>query len=94
MERNRASGKATERTIAAQQSAWELVASRFNGYALLMPGDPQFVCLATDCPAHCCRKYSVSLGEVEVERMVKASGLQPVYFLESEDGAPISLPLA
>ncbi len=94
MESKRASGKATERTLTAQRSAWKSVEQRFNGYALLMPGDPQFVCLATDCPAHCCRKYSVSLGEVEVERMVRASGLQPVYFLESEDGAPISLPLA
>lgn len=94
MESNRASGKAKERTLAAQQRAWKAVESRFSGYALLMPGDPQFVCLATDCPAHCCRKYSVSLGADEVDRMVRASGLQPVYFLESEDGEPISLPLA
>lgn len=94
MESNRAPGNAKEETLAAQKLAWEAVRARFSGYALLMPGDPQFVCLATECPAHCCRKYSVSLGAHEVDRMVAASGLQPVYFLESEDGEPIALPLA
>lgn len=59
-----------------------------------MPGDQQFVCLATDCPSHCCRKYTVSLGDVEVERMIRESGRQPIHFLECEDGEPIAFPLA
>ncbi len=36
----------------------------------------------------------MSLGEPEVERLEKWSGLSPVTFLESEDGVPLTLPLA
>ncbi len=94
MDSTGASGEPTEYVRNAQIAAWDAVASRFARYELLLPGQPSFVCLASACPAHCCRKYSVSLGEAEVDRMTRASGLQPLHFLESEDGEPIALPLA
>jgi Fe-S-cluster containining protein len=61
---------------------------------LLQPGDPSFVCLIDECPSHCCKIYSVSLGEREKERMARFSGLEPVEFLEVENGEPIHLPLS
>lgn len=76
------------------QHAWSLVQERFSAYALLVPGDASFDCLSSDCPAHCCRKYSVSLGENEVQRMITASGRAPIEFLETENGEPIAFPLA
>lgn len=80
--------------IAAIEAAWAGVAERYPAYELLVPGSPSFVCLAAECPVHCCKVFSVSLNEREVARMERASGLRPVQFLESEDGAPIALPLA
>ena len=59
-----------------------------------MPGSPTFICQAELCDAHCCRAFSVNLGESEVERMQRASGLRPLDFLESEDGVIVNLPLA
>jgi hypothetical protein len=79
---------------AAMALAWESVSARFAAYALLLPGDASFVCQASLCVAHCCRKFSVALGEAEVARMRRSSGLRPVDFLEEEDGEPITLPLA
>lgn len=79
--------------ITIVDKAWHSVADDYPAYRLLVPGDPSFVCQAEACNAHCCRAFSVSLGDREVERMTRASGLQPVEFLESEDGAPIVLPL-
>lgn len=77
-----------------QRRAWERVESRYEAYALLLPGDPSFVCQPKACDAHCCRKFSVSVGERERERMERLSEFSPVEFLECEDGRPIELPLA
>jgi len=74
--------------------AWETLAERFAAYELVLPGTPGFICQAESCAAHCCKFYSVSLGEREMERLKRWSGLEPVEFLESEDGEPITLPLA
>jgi Fe-S-cluster containining protein len=76
------------------RSTWALVADRFQAYELLLPGSTSFVCKAQECEAHCCKIYSVSLGEREVARMRAASGLRPLQFLECENGEPIFLPLA
>ncbi len=80
--------------LEAALSAWELVRSRFEPYDLVAPGSPRFICLQGDCPEHCCRKFTVNLGEAEVDRLARYSQLEPVAFLESENGAPIALPLA
>ncbi|WP_322796704.1 YkgJ family cysteine cluster protein [Tepidiforma sp.] len=79
---------------ARARAAWEHAASRFSGYHLLLPGSPSFVCLVDECPARCCRVFSVALNERDVERFARVSGLQPVEFLEVEDGRPVELPLA
>jgi hypothetical protein len=76
------------------RTVWESVAGRYLAYRLALPGSETFICQAELCDAYCCRAYSVELGEAEVERMARASGLQPVTFLESEGGEPIRLPLA
>jgi hypothetical protein len=76
------------------RSVWESIADRYAAYQLTMPGSPTFICQAALCDAHCCRAFSVNLGEAEVARMQRASGLLPVHFLESENGAPVTLPLA
>ena len=94
METRGRSGELTAYIRNAQLATWDSVAGHFGRYELLLPGQPSFVCLASECPAHCCRKYSVSLGEAEVERMTRASGLAPLHFLECEDGEPIALALA
>lgn len=80
--------------LAAIEQAWDAVAERFPAYELLSPGSASFLCLASECPSHCCKIFSVSLNEREVERMRRFSALEPVEFLESENGAPIALPLA
>ncbi len=85
---------ATEIAVSILREAWATVRERFAVYDLLSPGDSTFECLSTDCPAHCCRKYSVSLGQGEVDRMVNSSGLLPSRFLETENGEPIAFPLA
>jgi Fe-S-cluster containining protein len=76
------------------RAVWEGVAERYLAYRLALPGDATFVCQAELCDAYCCRSYSVGLGDAEVARMQRISGLQPVEFLESEEGEPIRLPLA
>jgi Fe-S-cluster containining protein len=76
------------------QSIWESLSARYAAYQLALPGSPRFICQAELCNAHCCRVFSVNLGESEVERMQRASGLQPIQFLESEDGELVTLPLA
>lgn len=75
-------------------SAWVLLAPRYGAYSLVVPGAPSFVCQAEACSAHCCRAFSVNLGEGEVDVLSRWSGLEPVHFLELEDGEPITLPLA
>ena len=76
------------------ETAWDAIAARYRAYTLALPGSPRFICQAALCDAHCCRAFSVNLGEAEVQRMERESGLLPVHFLECEDGAPIALPLA
>ncbi|MBI5946693.1 MAG: YkgJ family cysteine cluster protein [Chloroflexi bacterium] len=75
-------------------AAWQRVESRYRAYGLLLPGQPSFICQPQACDAHCCRSFSVSLGDHEVQRMQATAGLSPVEFLESEEGEPIALPLA
>ncbi len=75
-------------------TAWGLVRSHYAAYELVAPGSPGFICLQGECPEHCCRKFTVNLGEAEVERLARYSQLEPVAFLESEGGQPIALPLA
>jgi Fe-S-cluster containining protein len=79
--------------IDAIRAAWAGVSGRLGAYGLLLPGSASFVCQAELCQAHCCRSFSVSLGDGEVARMA-ATGRQPITFLETEKGEPISLPLA
>ncbi|MEO9255803.1 MAG: YkgJ family cysteine cluster protein [Tepidiformaceae bacterium] len=76
------------------QSTWESLSARYEAYQLALPGSPQFICQPQVCNAHCCRAFSVNLGDGEVERMQRSSGLQPIQFLESENGELITLPLA
>ena len=79
----------------ALREAWAKVKERYLAYELLMPGDPSFICLTERCPQHCCRPFSVSLGERERARMERTSGLPARAFLEcDETGEPILLPLA
>lgn len=80
--------------LARMREAWAALAPRFEAYELVLPGTPSFICQAEACAAHCCKFYSVSLGERERERLSRWSGLEPVEFLESENGEPITLPLA
>jgi Fe-S-cluster containining protein len=76
------------------QSIWESLSARYEAYQLALPGSPRFICQAELCDAHCCRAFSVNLGDGEVARMERSSGLQPIEFLESEDGELVTLPLA
>jgi Fe-S-cluster containining protein len=80
--------------LALQRRAWNGISPRYEAYALLLPGDPSFICQPQVCDAHCCRKFSVSAGEADRSRMERETGLSPVEFLESEDGEPTTLPLA
>lgn len=73
---------------------WARVARHYPAYTLLLPGDPAFICQPEACSAHCCRTFSVPVGDADVRRMQTVTGLQPADFLESEDGKPIALPLA
>lgn len=73
--------------------AWTRIQPRFTAYELVMAGTPMFVCRASQCEAHCCRVFSVALGDREVERLASSTGRAPVTFLESEDGEPLRLPL-
>lgn len=80
--------------LARMQRTWDAIKERYQAYQLVLPGSPRFVCQAELCDAHCCRAFSVNLGESEVARMEQESGLQTVQFLECEDGRPVVLPLA
>ncbi len=83
-----------KRTLQRLVDAWQRVEPRYRAHTLLLPGQPSFICQPQACDAHCCRTFSVSLGDAEVERMQATSGLAPMEFLESEAGEPIALPLA
>jgi len=75
-------------------AAWVMIAARYEAYGLGLPGSCRFECQPDLCDAHCCRAFSVNLGASEVARMQRESTLQPVQFLECEDGEPITLPMA
>lgn len=75
-------------------SAWQLVRERFGAYSLVMPGTPSFVCQPEACDAHCCRAFSVTMGDSEAGRLARETGMARIQFLEIEDGEPIALPLA
>lgn len=80
--------------VARLRETWKKIEARYEAYALLLPGAPSFICQPRACDAHCCRKFSVSLGERERERMERLMSFSPAEFLECEDGRPIELPLA
>ena len=77
----------------AMRVAWATIQARYQAYELFLPGDPSFMCQPHVCDAHCCRKFSVSVGEEERLRMERETGLTPIQFLECEDGEPIALPM-
>ncbi|OAI41342.1 hypothetical protein AYO38_03940 [bacterium SCGC AG-212-C10] len=79
---------------ARMRDQWAKVSARLEAYELILPGTPSFICQPHVCDAHCCRRFSVSLGESEAARMHTSSGLQFIDFLEVEDGQPVTLPLA
>jgi Fe-S-cluster containining protein len=80
-------------TLGRMDRAWAAIAERFTAYELVVPGSATFICQAQACAAHCCKVFSVALGDREVTRMTAASGRQPLAFLELEGGEPITLPL-
>ena len=76
------------------EHAWGAMAGRFEAYRMVSPGDQSFICQPETCNAHCCRAFSVSLGEREAERMRRSSGRAWVEFLETDGDTLIELPLA
>ena len=76
------------------EGAWQRLEPRLAAYRLLVPGSPAFICQPEACTAHCCHAFSVNLGEREVDRMSRATGMQMVEFLELDEGEPITLPMA
>ena len=76
------------------EALWERVRERYGSYRLVLPGEPSFICQPHECDAYCCRAFNVALDGGEAERLGEATGLPPARFLESEDGEPITLPLA
>lgn len=79
--------------IGRVRAAWSLIAPRFGGYELVLPDTPGFRCLSSDCPANCCRPYSVPLDEEDLARFLSRSGLPIEEVVECEDGRPVVLPL-
>lgn len=84
----------TEVRFASLVHAWNTVAPKYEAYKLVLPGDPSFLCQPQECDAYCCRTFSVSLGDREVARFERESGLKRASFLELEGDEPIALPLA
>lgn len=76
------------------QALWGRIRERYGSYRLVLPGEPSFICQPHECDAYCCRAFNVALDEGEAERLGTATGWPPARFLESEDGEPITLPLA
>ena len=74
----------------ASAEAWRSLAARFPNYDLVIPGTPAFVCLTGECPVHCCKRFSVSLGGRERDRLAALIGL--AAHLKEKDGS--SLPEA
>lgn len=82
-----------EQLRAASNRAWQRLRERYRAYELLLPGAPSFFCQPDICDAHCCRKFSVSVGVEDRARLGRETGMAAVEFLECEDGEPIALPL-
>lgn len=80
--------------IKRMRLTWPAIAERYEAFRLLLPGDPLFICQPQTCTAYCCHAYSVSLDDGESRRLASTSGLQPIQFLETENGEPVILPLA
>jgi len=76
------------------RAVWATVASRFQAYELVVPGVAGFICQAERCVAHCCKVFSVALGEAELARLERFSGLERLDLLEHKGGTPVMLPLA
>lgn len=76
------------------RAAWQAAASRFRAYHLILPGSPAFICKTDACEAACCRAFSVAMHDRDVDHFARTTGLQPVQFLELEEGQPVRLPLA
>lgn len=84
----------TTSILARIAAAWATLAPPWEAYRLVLPGDASFICQPEVCRAHCCRAFSVALGDHEMARLQQRSGLLPEAFLEVEDGRPVRLPLA
>lgn len=76
------------------EHAWAQARDRLGGFALIVPGDPAFLCQAELCSAHCCKAFSVALRGDEVTRLERLGRVNRQRFLECEGGEPIALPLA
>jgi hypothetical protein len=83
-----------EAALDLMQRTWAGVAGRYEAYQLVIPGVPGFICQPDVCTARCCHVFSVAVSDSDVGRMTRESRMQPMQFLESEDGSPIRLPLA
>lgn len=70
---------------------WLKVAARCAEFDLVLPGAPSFICQTSECPVHCCKVFAVPMGEREVVRLSRASGIAPLVLMESEDGEPLTL---
>lgn len=81
-------------THAALAATWSAIAPRFPNYELVTPTSPSFVCLTGECPVHCCKRFSVSLGDRERDRLAAVHRIAPDSFLEMVDGEPLTMPLA
>jgi Fe-S-cluster containining protein len=72
---------------------WTRVAPKCAEFDLVLPGNPSFVCQASSCPVHCCKVFGiVPLGDREVIRLSRASGIAPLTLIETEDGEPLTHP--
>lgn len=70
---------------------WQRVASRCPEFEVVLPGAASFVCRAGQCPEHCCRVFTiVPLGDREVVRLSRASGLHPLELIECDEGVPLT----
>ncbi|HJP41344.1 MAG TPA: YkgJ family cysteine cluster protein [Dehalococcoidia bacterium] len=73
---------------------WQQLQEHFPRYALVLPGDKDFVCQPEQCGASCCRNTNVAIRESDRSRLEHHSGLPSQEFLECENGKLLTLPLA
>jgi Fe-S-cluster containining protein len=80
-----------ESVEARLRDLWSRVAPRCAEFDLVLPGDSVFVCQAGSCPVHCCKVFGiVPLGEAELIRLSRSSGIAPLVLIETEDGEPLT----